>query len=260
MDRPVRCLFAIVGLIAGVAVLVAAPWTGANRVQAQEASADTERIVVTGSRISRNIPGVTLTRRADFLLLEVRLRNDALEQARRIAELRATLDNLLAAAAREPLIDVSLIDQDGYVLALDPNALRVAITEDRTRRDTSLLSVRLKTAIPTGPVSAQDLVGRLRAFADRIERVGRTVVGVSGDIEISIVNPGQYRRRLIAMVAEDLTFMREMLGEGSVPQIFGLSEPVAWFRAGSIDVTLYVPYDIVFVPDTLKSFTYFGSN
>ncbi len=221
---------------------------------------DGEKLVVRGEYNEKDIPGVTLTRRADFLLLEVKLVNDSLERTRREAELRETLDMLLSAAAGEPLIEVSVIDEDGYVLTLDPRTPQVAITNDSRRRDTSLISVRLKTRIPADTPDSHDLVARLRGFADGLEKVGRTIVTVDTDIAISLVNPAQYRRQLITMMAEDLAFVRETLsgtgGASLVPQIFGLSKPVEWFRAGPIDVTLFIPYAAVMVPDTVTSFTY----
>ncbi len=237
------------------ALTLAAAWGVAGQAAAQDDGGySEERIVVTGSRIP-DVPAVTLDRRADFLLLEVRLLNDSLERRRRLQELSQTLDNLLVAAEADPLISVSVIDEEGYVLPVDRETPRLSITDDRSRRDTSVMALRLRAPIASDTEKGHDLAARIRSFVDGIETVGRTLVDVDGDIDLSIVQPQQYRRPIIDLIADDIAYVTGRLGKGSRAQVYGLNREVKWVRAGPLEVSLYISYDYVIIPDTLESTT-----
>jgi len=89
-----RMMFAVLALLGGSAV------------SAQEI----EEIVVTGTRAEGSaIPGTSLKRPGDFLLLMVEVSNDSRDEKTRNSEIVATLRAMLAAAAKDKSIELSVI-------------------------------------------------------------------------------------------------------------------------------------------------------
>lgn len=236
--------------LAALFVVLAAVAAPAAQAQDEE-----ERIVVTGSRITVHVPGVVLERRADSLLLEIRLVNDSIEPERRREELTQTLDNLLKAAERDKLIEVSAISSDGYVLPFDPSSIQLAIQNDRSRRDTSYIDLRIKTAVPKKNASGPELVARIRKFTASIKKVGRTLIEDQGEIAISIVNPDQYRSTVLKLVTDEIKTVTAQLGPGYKVQLTGISEPLTWVQAGPLDVFLFIPYSYTVLPETIHTVT-----
>src|SRR5262245_5112219 len=74
-----------------------------------------EEIVVTGSRASgedySGIPAITLEKRADFLVQQIRLTNDTRAADARRKELYQTIRDLLADAAKKPGMALSYGDE-----------------------------------------------------------------------------------------------------------------------------------------------------
>ncbi|MGF1454253.1 MAG: hypothetical protein ACFB6R_02620 [Alphaproteobacteria bacterium] len=60
---------------------------------------------------------------------------------------------------------------------------------------------------------------------------------------------------MIDLIADDIAYVTARLGDGARAQVFGLEGEVEWRRAGPLDVSLYVPYSDVVIPDTLQSTT-----
>jgi hypothetical protein len=80
---------------------------------------DIEEVVVTGMRAeSSAIPGTSLKRPGDFLLLMVEVSNDSRDEKTRNSEIVATLRAMLAAAAKDRSIELSVIGDNNLVLPL----------------------------------------------------------------------------------------------------------------------------------------------
>ena len=213
-----------------------------------------ERVVLNAAPIPINqLPGVRLIRAGDSLLLAVRLLNDAIEPQRRREELRKTLANMLDAAAKNQTIALSVVDPEGFVAPITEVDQNIAILGSNQERGMSHIDIRLKTAIPADAVDGQALVKRLRGFVTSTETEGRTVVSATGAVDISILNPEQYRGEVIKLITAEIKLITSELGDDYKVILQDLERPLEWRRVGIIDLELYIPYRFQIIPGTISS-------
>ncbi|WP_374516716.1 hypothetical protein [Brevundimonas sp.] len=216
---------------------------------AQDASV--EEIVVTGSRMIEwdpdDIPAVQLFRRADNLIAEVRVVNDTREAAGRRDELIRTLRAMARSAAGRADIDLS-IEEEGVLVPLTEDMVStLTLGFDGSRSDTSVATLIVKT-----PVRADDILdsasGRLEAFVDAVQPVGRSLADISGDWQLSIVDPPQYRSAILGLIAGDARQASAAFGAGYSVQVTGIENRVTWRQSGPLDLGLFIPYTLTVVP------------
>ncbi|MEM7056443.1 MAG: hypothetical protein AAF557_02535 [Pseudomonadota bacterium] len=224
-----------------------------NAATAQQNYAQ-ERVVVNASPIPINqLPGVRLIRSGDSLLLAVRLLNDAIEPQRRREELRKTLANMLDAASKDQTIELSVVDPEGFVAPITEVDQNIDILGSNQERGMSHIDIRLKTTIPDGSIDGQALVKRLRSFVKSSETEGRTVVSATGAVDISILNPEQYRGDVIKLITSEIKLITTELGDDYKVILQDLERPLEWRRVGIIDLELYIPYRFQIIPGTISS-------
>lgn len=219
--------------------------------QAQEQSI--EEIVVTGERRAERFPGTSLKRLGDFILLQVVVRNDSRDAETRKKEIYDTLRAMMAAASKDRSIELSVIDDD-LVLPLRLDSATLVLLPDKLP-DSSRTTISVKTRIPAKVENSSALVAKLRDFASGIKPVGRTLIDKDGDVEISIVNPGQYRDRVIELFAEDVRKVTAALGQDYKVVARGIDAPIRWMRSGMLEVALFVPYGYDVLPASVTSYT-----
>ena len=221
-------------------------------VQAQEL----EEIVVTGSLSGSDVPGKHLRQSADNLLLKVRITNDSRAEEQREDEIHQTLLAAIAAADRNRSIELSTVTDSGFVIPLTKANYQIDL-HDGSRPDTSQAYFRAKAAVPSSIDDGEALVIELKRFVSQLEMVGRTEVFVGGDVEVSIVNPSQYREQAIRLFAEDVRTVTSALGDDYRVIVSGIDKPIEWARAGSLTVAIYIPYEYMVVPTTVNGVSYF---
>jgi hypothetical protein len=230
-------------------VLLAA--LSAPAIHAQEL----QEVVVTGMREEgASIPGTSLKRPGDFILLNVQVSNDSREEKTRISEIHETLRAMLAAAGRDKSIELSIIGDNNLVLPLRLDSATLELVAGE-RPDTSETTISVKTRIPVQIANTSALVAKLRDFAKSIKPVGRTEVDEDGDFVISIVNPQQYRDRVIELFAADVKKVTAALGPDYKVIVRGIDQPIEWVREGMLDVTIYVAYKYDVLPATISGYT-----
>ena len=212
-----------------------------------------EEIIVTGSRIEREVPGQALVRKGDFLLLRIDISNDAREKDQREKEIHQTLLDAIKKAKRQNGIEMSSVTPSGFVVPLTEANHRIELNNG-SRPDTSVAAFRVKSAIPDGVKDGEALVLNLRRFVNELKMTGRTLVDIDTDVEISIVNPNQYRNDVIQLMAKDAKNITSALGEDYRVVVSGIDKPVEWARVGSLNVSIYIPYSYVVVPESIESF------
>lgn len=224
---------------------------GAGVVAAQ----DLEEVVVTGMRAeSSAIPGTSLKRPGDFLLLMVEVSNDSRDEKTRKSEIEATLRAMLAAAAKDKSIELSVIGDNNLVLPLKLDSATLELVGGK-RPDTSETTISVKTRIPQTVGNSTALVAKLKDFASGIKPVGRTIIDDDGAFEISIVNPTQYRDRVIELFASDVKKVTASLGTDYKVVTRGIDQPIEWVRDGMLEVTIFVPYSYDVLPASVTSYT-----
>ena len=67
-----------------------------------------------------------------------------------------------------------------------------------------------------------------------------------GDLELVLLNPPQYRPQLVTEIAADANRIVAALGGGA--RLEGLESPIAWKRAGDLELKLFVPYRMIVLP------------
>jgi hypothetical protein len=235
-----RILLLLVGLCAGV-------------VQAQDQSLN--EVVVTASvRDSAKIPGTSLKRPGDYILLQVAVSNDSRDADTRKKEIYDTLRAAIAAANKDRSIELSVIGDDSLVLPLRLDSATLVLSRDKLP-DTSKTTISVKTRIPSTVGNSSALVAKLKDFVSGIKPVGRTLIDKDGDVEISIVNPAQYRDRVIELFAADVKKVTSALGQDYKVIAHGIDAPIQWVRAGMLEVAIFVPYDYDVLPASVTAYT-----
>jgi hypothetical protein len=213
-----------------------------------------EEIVVTAQRAEGQVPGTSLQRTGDFIHLTVGISNDARDEKMRKEEIYATLRAMLAAAAKDKSVELSVIGENNFVLPLRLNSATIKLSKGK-RPDTSETTISVKTRIVTTGDGGSALVAKLKDFVDSVKPVGRTLIDDDGDVEISIVNPAQYRDQVISLFAADVRKATASLGGEYKVVASGIDRPIQWVRSGMLGVTIFVPYKYVLLPNTVTSLT-----
>lgn len=207
-----------------------------------------EEIVVTGSRLSEydanQTPQVTLRKRADNLITAVTVVCDTRDESQRKTELKATLRNMIKAAAQDKRIALAVGEE---VLGdFDETMLETVIVKGG-KPDTSSATVIVKTGVSADD-TFDDATGRIETFAERTAKVGRTEILLPNHWQLTLVNPNQYRPEVARLVAEDARRMATLFGDGYGVEVQGLQLPVSWYQAAPLDLAIYIPYRLAVRP------------
>lgn len=221
----------------------------ASPTVAQDGAMD--EIVVTGSRAIEwdpdDVPVMQLALRADNLIVEIVAVNDTREGMQRRDELIESLRGMARAA--EGLADIDLsIEDDGALVSLTPSMVStLTLGVDPGRSDTSRATLIVKT-----PIRADDTLDaaskRIEDFVEGARMTGRTLVSVSGDWELSIINPAQYRMPILELIADDARTTAGRFGPEYAVQVEGMSNRVTWRQSGPLDLSLFIPYELTITP------------
>jgi hypothetical protein len=118
---------------------------------------------------------------------------------------------------------------------------------DGNRSDTSTASLIVKT-----PIRADDTMdsasGRIKRFVQGAPKAGRTLLNITGDWQLSILNPAQYRTPILALMAEDARATAQAFGPGYGVQAEGLENRVTWIQSGPLELSMFIPYKLTVTP------------
>ena len=214
----------------------------AGGAEAQDDGAQLERIEVTGSRISYrdllDTPAISITRKGDYLLQELKLVNDSRDEAARRRELHETIGTLLAAADGR----YELLHGDTYRVGLDRSNYRVEVEDDDERDDTSQVSIFLRLGLNADSVDADAQIRALREFAASTRRAGRTEIDLVGETALGMNRPERYRYELLDAIARDAQKVTEAMRLDCRIALDGLNSRLEWQRVSAAELMLYIPY------------------
>jgi len=222
----------------------------ASAVTPALAQEDSEEIVVTGTRLERYedlpVPAVTLTRRADAVLVDATISSDSRDASLRTREIRATLEDM-SRRARTSEVTISLLQDDVLRPFTVDLAMRLLVPGGRS--DSSQVVVHLRTATRGAEDTLDAARQRFTHFVDSITESGRAIVDFDDDeVQLTVVNLPQYRAPLMARIVADGRSVAAAMGERFQPEISGLESPVAFRRIGDLDLTLFINYTLRVVP------------
>lgn len=206
-----------------------------------------ETVVVSGFRssIGESLPFVVVTRRADHVYTSITIENDTRDAKQRLEELRQSLRAVLVAVQQEPRITLS-VETDSVLKPFTEDLIDSYITNG-SRPDTSRARILVKTAIAEDD-TFESTTGRIEAFIKRIPRIGRSDTLNDADWEIAVVGPQQYHATVIAKIAANAKDTAAQFGPDYGVTVEGLYRPLQWYRAGQLDLALYIPYTMVVQP------------
>lgn len=231
--------------------LAAALLAGAAAAQDASNYLGSDEIIVTGSRAIEwdpdEVPVIQLERRADNLIVAVRVVNDTRDAPGRRDEITRTLRAMARAAAGREDIDLSIEDDGTLVPLTEDMVSTLTLGMDPGRSDTSVASLVVKTPIRAGD-TLDAASERIEAFLEGINPVGRSLADISGDWQLSVINPAQYRAAILAAIAADARTTSATFGEGYAVQVEGMSNRVTWRQSGPLDLALFIPYDMTVTP------------
>jgi len=221
------------------------------------AQQDAEEIVVTAARYrdayeNFTVPNVALIRRADFAVEDFTITSDTRDAAARRQELRQALQSLTRFSDRNARVSVALVQQDedesgaARVVNFAVEKAMLSLRATPNRPDTEYVTLAVRTRV----VATDDLdavEGRFAEFSRSIPKPGRIEVALGG-LELTLTDPQQYRAQLVTAIAADASRVASALGPGYGARLEGLENPVAWRRAGDLDLRLFVPYRMVILP------------
>jgi len=202
-------------------------------------------IVVTSSRVSgedySGIPAITLDKRADFLVQQIRLTNDTRAADARRKELYQTIRDLLTDAAKK--MGMALGYGDEFLIPITPENYEIPLQSVGQRPDTSWTELYVKVALAPGDDVSKSL-SALSTFISKARVTGRTEIQPENDVALSVVNPERYRFEIIGQISADAKKLQNAVGTQCRVSITGLSNRVSWQRSDVSQLTLYIPYEV----------------
>jgi hypothetical protein len=201
-----------------------------------------EEIIVTASVRSGDyyeIPAVTITRQADYLVQRIRFINDSRSPDLRKKEIIESINNLIKASKKIKGIQLSY--GDGFLVPINLNDDSLQLIEDRKRKDTSYVTISVKVAINDEHSPKQQII-ELRKFISDAKLVSRTEIENLGDIGLSILGPEQYRYEILKKISAENQRIKALVGGACEITVGGLEGRVEWERFGIAELTLYIRY------------------
>jgi hypothetical protein len=225
-------------------ILAAATLTAFLISGISSASAQVEEVVVTGQRVDEGAPHIFLIKRADHLITKVRVTCDTRDLNQRREELKATLRNMIKAAAQTQTISLGLGDQ---VLGELSEAHFDDIIEPDTRPDTNQAFVIIKTLVAKAD-TFNSATARVKDFIAKTTKVGRTEILLESRWDLTVIGPEQNRDTLVTRIVADAKHNADLFGSGYGITIEGLERPVSWYQKDPLDLALYIPYTLHIAP------------
>ncbi len=216
---------------------------GAMLLGVDASAQNLEEVVVTGLRASdySEMPAVTITKPADFLVQKIQLINDSRSPDLRKKEIIETVEGMLKRATSDR--NIALSYGEGFLVPVNLTDESLQIIEDKKRPDTSRVELSVKVTLAAGD-DTKARVAALRKFIEKTPLVGRTEVEPMDDVGLSIVGPEKYRYDILATIAEENARLAKVVGSKCEVKVSGLSRRVMWERTEVAELMLYIPYEM----------------
>lgn len=244
--------------------LLAAPLAA----QEDDMGGDMGEVIVTAQRVSpagmaaiaAKPPVIGLRRQADSAVRAITIESDSREEAMRRDEVqtmllsaidRAKASGMVLVTGQFELVEVTRKNWRDQFPGLAGEAI---VEEDDDDNDdevaaapafeddgsTTTIRLRLKTRLDGSVDTAHQKIDR---FIKSVPAAGRAQIKPRGGLALTIVNPGQYRDQIYALVAAGAKHAQGFYGPDHGLEVTGLGEEVAWKQVSNTEVFLYLPYN-----------------
>ena len=181
-------------------------------------------------------PVVGLRRPADGAVMPFLITSDTRDEPTRRQEIHTVL---LAAIDRAAAAGLELVQGSFQLRKITRENYRELVLMPAGRIDTSRVDLMVKGSLDGSADAAQK---RLLAFVNSLKKGGRATVDTTGGIALTVVNPDQYRDRIISLVAADAKHNAALFGPEFTFNISGIDLPISWSQVSSTEVFLFLPY------------------
>jgi hypothetical protein len=187
-------------------------------------------------------PLVGLRRSADAAVMAFTITSDSRDNAVRKQEIQAVV---AAAIGKAKAAGFELVIGNFQLEPLTDQNRNDLNYEYGGRIDTSRVTIMAKTRLDGSADAARK---RLETFINSIKGTGRATVESGGTIQLTVVNPDQYRDQVLKLVADDAHRNAALFGPEFTFNIAGTDQPVVWTQVSSTEVFLFVPYHYTINP------------
>lgn len=181
-------------------------------------------------------PLVGLRRSADAAVMSFTVTSDSRDYAVRKQEIQAVV---AAAIGKARAAGFELVIGNFQLEPLTDQNRNDLSYEYGGRIDTSRVTIMAKIRLDGSADAAHK---RLESFINSIKGTGRATVETSGTIQLTVINPDQYRDQVLKLVAADARRNAALFGPEFTFNIAGTDQPVVWTQVSSTEVFLFVPY------------------
>jgi hypothetical protein len=188
----------------------------------------------------RSYSAVTITRKADYITLDICLANDSRQSETRFDEMRKTLNSFVNEAGKNGII---LLGGQGII---DGNHTEF-ITFDG-ENDSAAFSFYIAVSY-SADKSADACISHLVDLARTLKGEGRTLITV-GKPGLCIKNPERYRMELIREVSTDTEKIRAMFGKDARITLSGFDTKMNIRAVGSDEASLSIYYSLTVTTQT----------
>lgn len=187
-------------------------------------------------------PVIGVRRQADSVVSYIAFTSDSRDALTREREIHTMM---LAAIDRAGAAGIELVS-GSFVLQPVTKANYLTLPMMNAGRiDTSKVDVMVKAKL-TGSTAAA--IDRFNAFSKTLPRSGRGTVDFLGALNLTIINPDQYRDAIIKLVAEDARKQAAVFGPDYAVQASGIDGQVGWSQISPTEVFLTLPYHYTIIP------------
>ena len=181
-------------------------------------------------------PVVGLRRPADAAVMAFTVTSDSRDYAVRKQEIQTVLS---AAMSKAKAAGFELVIGNFQLEPLTDQNRKDLSYEYGGRVDTSRVTIMAKTRLAGSADAARE---RLETFINSIKGSGRAAVETAGTIQLTVINPDQYRDQVLKLVAEDARHNAALFGPEFTFNVSGTDLPIVWTQVSSTEVFLFVPY------------------
>jgi hypothetical protein len=187
-----------------------------------------------------SVPVIGLRRLADGAIQDILVTSDSRDANVRRQEIHAMLE---AAIRRADAAGVELVTGSFELTPVTLANYRELPLRMGRRSDTSEVVVKTKLAGP-----ADSALRRIDGFIKAVPATGRSLVEKNGAMQLTIVNPDQYRGSVIKLIAEESRRTSNAFGADYGVTVSGLDRHLVWNQASENEVFLYIPYSFTVLP------------
>ncbi len=178
---------------------------------------------------------VSLSKRADYLSMPLNISSKEKDPNTRFAEIRQAQDLFFDRAKKTPDI---IIHKGPITLSPKPLSKLSSYSYGRSSEAQFHILAKFKEN-----EDVYDCESSIRKIITSIKMPGRSNLS-PGQIQLTVMNPEQYRKELLEKISQDVAFVKSTIGAEGKAIIKGLDRPVLVRQIDDKNVELFINYEL----------------